>query len=118
MANIGTLKPAGPNDFWSDLRGDIRTLNFKASVMITATPNPSANPDAPTHRVQVRDADGDMMEVGSGWKREITRGPNMGDSFLSVTLDDPSFPHPLNFAVFRDGEVANATWRRRQEQSA
>ena len=86
--------------------------------MITATPNPSANPDAPTHRVQVRDADGDMMEVGSGWKRDISRGPNMGESFLSITLDDPSFPHPLNFAVFRDGEVANATWRRRQEQSA
>ncbi|GLK50878.1 DUF736 domain-containing protein [Maricaulis virginensis] len=118
MSKIGNLKPTGPGDFWSDLRGDIRTLSFKANIRIAAISDPSANPDAPTHRVYVRDAEGEMMELGGAWKRDINRGPNAGDQFLSVTLDDPSFPHPLNFAVFKDGDVASATWRRRQEQSA
>lgn len=118
MSKIGTLKPTGPGDFWSDLRGSIRTLNLKADIRISAITDLSANPDAPTHRVYMRDADGEQMELGSAWKREINRGPNSGDHFLSVTLDDPSFPHPLNFAVFKDGEVASATWRRRQEQAA
>ena len=118
MSKIGILKPTGPGDFWSDLRGEVRTLHFKAGLRVAAISEPSPNPDAPTHSVFVRDAEGELMELGSAWKRQINRGPNAGDYFLSVTLDDPSFPHPLNFAVFKDGEVASATWRRRQEQSA
>lgn len=118
MSKIGILKPSGPGDFWSDLRGDVRTLNFKASVRITTITDLSANPDAPTHRVYVRVAEGDQMELGSAWKRDVKNGPNAGDHFLSVTLDDPSFPHPINFAVFRDGDIASATWRRRQDQAA
>jgi len=117
MSKIGTLKQYGPGDFWSDLRGTIRTLGLKADIRIAAVSNPSPNPDAPTHSVFVRDPDGDMMELGSAWKKSITRGMNAGEDFLSVTIDDPSFPHPLNFAIFRNGEEANATWRRRQEQS-
>ena len=115
---IGTLKPTGPGDYWSDLRGPIRTLAFKGDIRIAAISNPSANPDAPTHRVFMRDPDGEMTETGGAWKREITRGPKQGEAFLSVTLDDPSFAHPLNFAVFKDGEQATATWRRRQTDAA
>ena len=118
MSKIGTLKPTGPGDFWSDLRGQVRTLSFKGDIRIEEIRDQSPNPDAPSHRVFMRDADGEPMELGSGWSRTLNRGPNTGDTFLSVTLDDPSFPHPLNFAVFKEGEHAVATWRRRQEQSA
>ncbi|WP_300527702.1 DUF736 domain-containing protein [Maricaulis sp.] len=118
MSKIGILNPTGPGDFWSDLRGKIRTLNFKADIRVEAIRDPNASPDAPSHRVYVRDAEGDQMELGSAWSRTLNRGPNAGGTFLSVTLDDPSLPHPLNFAVFKDGDDAVATWRRRQEQSA
>ncbi|MBI1236322.1 MAG: DUF736 family protein [Alphaproteobacteria bacterium] len=118
MSKIGTLSPTGPGDFWSDLRGKIRTLSFKGDIRIEEKREQSPNPDAPSHRVFMRDAEGDPMEIGSAWPRRITRGQNEGDTFLSVTLDDPSFPHPLNFAVFREGDDAVATWRRRQEQAA
>lgn len=118
MSKIGTLTPTGPGDFWSDLRGQIRTLVFKADIRIEADRNPPANPDAPSHRVFMRDADGGPMELGSAWSRKINRGTNAGETFLSVTLDDPSFPHPINFAVFKDGETASATWRRRQADTA
>lgn len=118
MSKIGTLSPTGPGDFWSDLRGKVRTLAFKADIRIEAIREQSANPDAPSHRVSILAADSDPMEIGSAWSRKIKRGPNEGDTFLSVTLDDPSFPHPLNFAVFRESENAVATWRRRQDQAA
>ena len=118
MSKLGNLKPNGAGDFWSDLRGEIRTLNFKANVRIEAIREPHASPGAPSHRVSIRDGDGDPMEVGSAWSKTITRGANAGETFLSVTLDDPSFAHPLNFAVFKEGEAAVATWRRRQEQAA
>ncbi|WP_417487727.1 DUF736 domain-containing protein [Maricaulis sp.] len=118
MSKIGTLKPTGPGDFWSDLRGSIRTLAFKAIIRIAATNEPQPHTDAPTHRVYVQDPDGEQMDLGSAWSRTINRGPNTGGTFLSVTLDDPSFPHPINFAVFKDGEAANAVWRRRQDQAA
>ena len=118
MSKIGKLNPTGPGDFWSNLRGKIQTLAFKGDILIQELRDRSANPDAPSHRVLMRDADGEPMEIGSAWSRQISRGQNEGDTFLSVTLDDPSFPHPLNFAVFREGSDAVATWRRRQEQSA
>ena len=118
MAKLGILKPCGPGDFWSDLRGNIRSLNFKADIRIETARDPHSSPNAPSHRVSVRGADGEEMEVGSAWSKTINRGPNNGETFLSVTLDDPSFAHPLNFAVFKEGEIAMATWRRRQEQAA
>ncbi|MBO6796953.1 DUF736 family protein [Maricaulis sp.] len=118
MSKIGTLKQTGPGDFWSDLRGEIRTLSFKGEIRIAIIVGTPISPGAPTHRVFMRDAEGDHMELGSAWTKTLNRGPNAGETFLSVTLDDPSFSHPLNFAVFKDGETANATWRRRQEQAA
>lgn len=117
MSRIGILKPAGPNDFWSDLRGSIRTFTFKGDIRIEVLREPPTHPDAPSHSVSIRDSDGEMMELGSAWSKTLNRGPDAGGTFLSVTLDDPSFAHPLNFAVFKDGEAGIATWRRRQDQS-
>jgi uncharacterized protein (DUF736 family) len=117
MSKIGTLKHWGPGDFWSDVRGEIKSLQFKAQVRIAEMRDAPTNDKSPTHIVTALDPNGDFMEIGSAWSKTINHGPNTGETFLSVTLDDPSFAHPLNFAVFRDGEEAVATWRRRQEQS-
>ncbi|MGY6626895.1 MAG: DUF736 domain-containing protein [Oceanicaulis sp.] len=117
MSKIGTFTPQNPSDFFADLKGHLRTLQFQAEARITQNRQAPVTPDAPTHSVTVRGPSGEFIEVGAGWTKEIMRGVNMGDHFLSVTLDDPSFPHPLNFAVFKEGDKAVATWRRRQDQT-
>jgi uncharacterized protein (DUF736 family) len=118
MSNIGKLKPSGPGTFWSDLRGKIRTLAFSGDILIQEKREPNSNPSVPSHRVLMRDTEGEPMEIGGAWTKKITRGESAGGTFLSVTLDDPSFPHSLNFAVFKEGDQAVAVWRRRQEQAA
>jgi len=118
MSKIGTFKPFDPTDVFGDLRGNVRTLQFEAEIRIARNREAPQSPDVPSHTVTARGPSGEFIEVGAAWTKEITRGVNIGDAFLSVTLDDPSFQHPLNFAVFREGDVAVATWRRRQDQSA
>ena len=117
MSTIGRLHPQDRMDFWKDLKGHVRTLRFNAEIRITRNADQSSNPDAPTHKITARGPTGEVIEVGSAWTKIITRGEFDGDEFLSATIDDPSFDHSLNFAVFRDGEVASATWRRRQDKS-
>lgn len=116
MSKIGKLQyQVNPGTF-DDVRGHIRTLDFTAEIRITLDREASPHPDAPTHVVMARGSGSDFIPVGAGWEKSIIRGENAGDTFLSVTLDDPSFPHPINFAVFKDTDHAVATWRRRQDR--
>jgi uncharacterized protein (DUF736 family) len=114
MSNIGKLNSADMSDELRELRGSIKTLNFQIEIRIRKKSH-SENPNAPTHEVLGRSADGNFEIVGAAWLKTITRGEREGREFLSANIDDPSFPYPLNFAVFRDtpGEWI-ATWRRRQ----
>lgn len=117
MSQIGKLVPQDRMDFWRDLKGHVRTLKFTAELRIERHRQPSENPDAPSHSVTARGPTGEFIEVGSAWTKTMLRGDASGDEFLSITIDDPSFEHALNFAVFRDGDFASATWRRRQAAS-
>ena len=117
MSNIGKLAYQGEHRSLDDIRGHIRTLKFQAEIRIRKVEFPPASPDAPTHKVTAKGPTGEFLDVGRGWEKSITRGPNEGDTFLSVTIDDPSFEHSLNFAVFKDDDHAAATWRRRQDQT-
>lgn len=118
MTTIGKLTPRSKDDFWAELSGFISTLAFQADIRISRRKTVDTDSTSPTHRVSVRGPQGDYVEIGAGWSKAMKRGANSGDEFLSVTLDDPSFPHPLNFAVFRDEDNALATWRRRQVEAA
>lgn len=118
MATIGRFRSVHVDDPLKELSGDIRTLNFNADVLIKRV-LASDHPDAPTHRVLAQSKAGDFVEVGSAWTKQTKTGPNPGDEFLSVSIDDPSFDHPLNFAVFSEGDGKwIATFRRRKKDAA
>lgn len=95
MANIGHFEKQKDGSF----RGDIATLAIKVeNVRIDAIANPVEN--GPSHRVY--GANG--AEIGAAWSRvsEAKR------PYLSVKLDDPSFPEAVYGALVesQDGKYA------------
>ena len=81
MANIGTFKKVG-NDF----QGEIVTMSVQTKNVRIVAEEGTANENAPSHRVFVGRA-----EIGAAW----TKTSNEGRDYLSVKLDDPSFPAPI-----------------------
>lgn len=100
MANIGHFTKQADGAF----KGDIATLAIKvADVRIEAVANPVEN--GPSHRVY--GANG--AEIGAAWSKvsEANR------PYLSVKLDDPSFPEAVYGALVesRDGSFS-LIWNR------
>jgi uncharacterized protein (DUF736 family) len=89
MAQIGSFT----RDESGNFNGVIRTLtlNVKASIR----PAPRDNDKAPDHRVI---AGG--VEFGAGWTKAAR---DTGAEYLSLKLDDPSFPAPI-YATLVQGE--------------
>ncbi|MCC3859763.1 DUF736 domain-containing protein [Pseudemcibacter aquimaris] len=60
------------------------------------------------------------VELGGAWKRTAQNGPNRGMSFLSLTLDDPSFNAAINVSAFvrEDGENFDIVWTRPKAKAA
>ena len=86
MANIGTFKKSG-----NELQGEIVTLGVQArNVRIVPEAN-RPNDNAPSHRIFVGRA-----EIGAAWSKRS----NEGRDYLSVKLDDPSFPLPIYANLF------------------
>jgi uncharacterized protein (DUF736 family) len=65
----------------------------------------------PDYRIGTSAEFGDL-DLGAGWKR-MTEG---GEAFVSVSMDSPVLPEPLNAALFLDegGEFASLVWTRSQ----
>ena len=81
MATIGSFKRSG-NEF----QGEIVTLSVQAKgVRIVPEANRTSD-NAPSHRVFVGRA-----EIGAAWSKRSSEGRD----YLSVKLDDPSFPSPI-----------------------
>ena len=81
MANIGTFTKTSDG-----YKGEIVTMSVQQkNVRIVSEPD-GANENAPSHRVFVGRA-----EIGAGWSKRS----NEGRDYLSVKLDDPSFPAPI-----------------------
>ena len=81
MASIGTFKKSG-----HEYQGEIVTLSVQTKgVRIVPETNRTSN-NAPSHRVYVGRA-----EIGAAWSKRS----NEGRDYLSVKLDDPSFPAPI-----------------------
>ena len=106
MATIGQLTEEKGAYF-----GRVRTLSHR--LMIEMEPVEGKRGDAsPDFTVYARE-NGDLIPVGSAWKKEVQHGANKGDRFLSITLDDPSFPSALNCAAFpTDGSGWEIVWTR------
>lgn len=97
MATIGTFTVQ--NDGYT---GTIRTLTLNVKVKLVPITNESAN--APDYRVVAG-----SFDIGAAWKK-ISKADR---PYLSVTLDDPSFPAAI-YAGLIEGEdgVHNLVWSR------
>ena len=101
MATIGTFtRSAGTNSF----TGAVKTLSINAKT--TIKPADKANDRAPDYRIFQG-----SVEFGAAWKK--TSGE--GREYLSVKLDDPSFPAPI-YATLVEADEPDAfslIWSRR-----
>ena len=86
--------------------GHLTTLSLHQDIIIVAA-EPSDAENAPDYRVHVLDTMSNETgaEIGAGWKRT---GEKAGE-YLSVLLDDPTFPHPIRANLFRDDD-AGSSW--------
>lgn len=100
MATIGSFT-AGKDGY----AGTIRTLtvNVKARIIVNDSKKSEGAPD---FRVYAGRA-----ELGAAWKAQ-TNGEESRD-YLSVQLDDPSFPEPIRAALFEEDGAAFLVWNRR-----
>ncbi|AVO39997.1 DUF736 domain-containing protein [Simplicispira suum] len=98
MANIGTFTAQNGN-----YTGTVRTLTLNVKVRLV--PSDKASENAPDYRVVA----GNGLEIGAAWKK-LSKAER---PYLSVTLDDPSFPATL-YARLVEGEdgAHNLIWSR------
>lgn len=99
MATIGTFNRSGDS-----FTGTVRTLSINAKT--TLKPADKSSERAPDYRVFQG-----AVEFGAAWKKTS----NEGRDYLSVKLDDPSFPAPI-YANLVEGEAAGSyslVWSRR-----
>jgi uncharacterized protein (DUF736 family) len=104
MANIGTFT-ADKDGF----TGTLRTLTLNVKVKLV--PNDKGNNEnAPDFRLQAASHD-----IGAAWRKTSEAGRD----YLSVTLDDPSFPATV-YARLIEGEdgTHDLIWSRSKPQAA
>ena len=91
MAVIGEFTTNGNNS----IIGNVRTLTV--SMKARLNPIERVSRDAPDFRITA----GNGVEVGAGWKAVS----NDGEEYISVKLDDPSFPAPV-YATLSETDTA------------
>ena len=99
MATIGTFTRSGDS-----FTGAVKTLSINAKTAIK--PADKSSDKAPDYRIFQG-----SVEFGAAWKKTS----NEGRSYLSVKLDDPSFPAPI-YATLVEVEDAGSyslIWSRR-----
>ncbi len=101
MATIGTFTKTKEGGYV----GTIRTLTVNVKTKLVPNDN-RENDKAPAYRVFAGQA-----ELGAAWPTK-SKGEGARD-YLSVKLDDPSFPEPIYAALFDDDEGgAQLAWNR------
>lgn len=70
------------------------------------------NGNSPTHDVCVKRETGNYQVIGAAWTKASEKVE--GGGFLSITLDDPDWPAPLNLSAFppRRGIEWRVVWQR------
>ena len=101
MATIGSFT-AGKDGYTGTMR--TLTVNVKANIVAN---DKKTSEGAPDFRVYAGRA-----ELGAAWKAK-TNGDEPRD-YLSVLLDDPSFPEPIRAALFEEEGAAFLVWNRRE----
>jgi len=116
MSNIGSLKSVR-NGTHEELHGEIKTLQL--SVKVRFVPEYLKNSDqAPDYKIYAAGTTGEMTEIGAAWKKTKQQPGEPDFEFLSITIDDPSFPTALNVAAFKNKQGGwDVTFRRRQPKT-
>jgi uncharacterized protein (DUF736 family) len=98
------------------LAGSIQTMELSFNFFLEAAAA-SDNPSAPSHRICAWSKSGEAVPVGSAWTKQITKPGREGETFFTLTFDDPSFDRPLNVAAFKNAQSGNwdVMFRRRQD---
>jgi uncharacterized protein (DUF736 family) len=81
--------------------GSIHTLSLSTRVEIV--PSELEGEKAPQHFVMIGDT-----QVGAGW----TRTSRDGGAYVSIKLDDPSFPAPIFANLVERGSEHHLIWSR------
>ena len=98
MATIGSFTKAGDG-----FTGSVKTLSINAKTSIK--PADKTSDKAPDYRVYAG-----AIEFGAGWKKTSNEGRN----YLSIKLDDPSFPAPIYATLVEAEDGSHALiWSRR-----
>lgn len=100
MATIGTFTRSN-----GSYTGTVKTLSINAKT--TVKPADKTNDRGPDYRILT----GSNVEFGAAWKK--TSGD--GREYLSVKLDDPSFPAPIYASLVEADEpnTYSLIWSRR-----
>jgi len=101
MATIGSFT-AGKDGYVGTIR--TLTVNVKAKIVANAQKKSEGAPDFRAYAGRA--------ELGAAWKAK-TNGKEPRD-YLSVQLDDPSFPEPIRAALFEEDGAAFLVWNRRE----
>ncbi|MDQ0393511.1 DUF736 domain-containing protein [Labrys monachus] len=103
MATIGTFTK---NENGSGFTGAVKTLTLNVKAKFVPTEGESER--GPDFRIFA----GTTVEFGAAWKKTARE---TGREYLSVKLDDPSFPAPIYASLVEaeDGEGLNLIWSRR-----
>lgn len=101
MATIGAFAKTANGD----ITGTVKTLTLNVKAKFVPTEGDSDR--GPDYRIFPG-----ATEFGAAWKK-TTR--ETGGDYLSVKLDDPSFPAPIYASLIEDegGEARNLIWSRR-----
>lgn len=84
--------------------GSVSTLAVKANIRIA--PVDKTSEKAPDYRVTAAGA-----EIGAGW----TQMSKENQEYVSVKLDDPSFPAPISCALVQTPEGYALVWSRKPD---
>ena len=100
MATIGTFTANSKGEF----TGVIKTLTLNTKA--TLRPVEKEGEKSPDFRIQSGN-----MDIGAAWKKTSREGRD----YISVKLDDPSFPAPIYASLVEaeDGSGHNLIWSRR-----
>ncbi|WP_413992255.1 DUF736 domain-containing protein [Labrys okinawensis] len=77
--------------------GSIHTLRLKLDIALVAM-DASDTENAPDYRVHADSDEG--PEIGAGWKRSSEKA----GEYISIQLDDPTFPQPIRANLFQNGD--------------
>jgi uncharacterized protein (DUF736 family) len=98
MATIGTFTKTQDGAF----QGSIKTLSLNVKTA-QLRPNEKADEKAPDYRIFAG-----AIEFGAAWKKTSRENRE----YLSVKLDDPSFPAPIYASLVEGEDGHNLIWAR------